>query len=339
MGSSYSNVTPSVKYAPAVEKEIPDLKGKKIAITGTTSGTGYAAAKCLAAKGATIFMLNRKSERSEAAEKKIREEVKGCNVSTIECDLMSFASVRAAAEKLKKTVGEDGLDGLGLNAGIMAMEDLATKDGCDIQMQVNHLSHFLLTSELWPAIKTAADKRGDARVVTMSSIARKGNPFSAKHYGKNGGDLGGDADPSNIKSGPRWERYHQTKLANCVYVHALTDKINKSEYKGKIKAIVAHPGLSATNLQVSANQKGSMPSWFRPIFSWMAMAPFDGALGLIQGLTKKDVASGSFIGPQNYREFCGPPVMLPVSDMENNNESKKALWEESEKSTGCSFKV
>ena len=32
-----------------------------------------------------------------------------------------------------------------LNAGLMLSEDVATPDGYDIQMQVNHLSQFLLT--------------------------------------------------------------------------------------------------------------------------------------------------------------------------------------------------
>jgi len=42
------------------------------------------------------------------------------------------------------------LDVLVNNAGIMATGDIATKDGYDIQMQTNHLSHFLLTARVWP---------------------------------------------------------------------------------------------------------------------------------------------------------------------------------------------
>ena len=36
------------------------------------------------------------------------------------------------------------------NAGVMALPDVVTDDGYDVQMQTNHLSHFLLTSLLWP---------------------------------------------------------------------------------------------------------------------------------------------------------------------------------------------
>lgn len=45
----------------------PEQKGKTVAITGTTSGTGLALAKGFAEKGAKVLMLNRTSDRSEKA--------------------------------------------------------------------------------------------------------------------------------------------------------------------------------------------------------------------------------------------------------------------------------
>ena len=41
-----------------------DLSGKVIAITGTTTGTGYVCAREVAKKGAHVILLNRKSEKS-----------------------------------------------------------------------------------------------------------------------------------------------------------------------------------------------------------------------------------------------------------------------------------
>merc|ERR1711963_932280 len=122
--------------------------------------------------------------------------------------------------QLQDKFGDKGLDVLCNNAGIMATKDEATEDGFDTQMQTNHLSHFLLTAELFPLLEKAANANGEARVVNHSSIARysPAQPLEAKYFGKNGGKLGGDADACcRPFSGGRWKRYQQTKLANVVY--------------------------------------------------------------------------------------------------------------------------
>ncbi len=78
----------------------------------------------------------------------------GCVVTHVDYDAMSFASVRAAAKTVLAATPE--LDVLANNAGVMALQDKATTDGFDLQMQTNHLSHFLLAKELYPAVKAAA---------------------------------------------------------------------------------------------------------------------------------------------------------------------------------------
>ena len=77
----------------------------------------------------------------------------------VECDLQSFESVKRAAHMIINEC-KDGLDALCNNAGVMALKDQATNDGFDIQMQTNHLSHFLMTKELMPILKKAADNKG-----------------------------------------------------------------------------------------------------------------------------------------------------------------------------------
>jgi len=77
--------------------KLPDQSGKVFAITGCTSGTGYAAAVAAAKKGAHVIMLNRKSERATAAQAKLAEDVPGAKITAIDCDLQSFESVKLAA--------------------------------------------------------------------------------------------------------------------------------------------------------------------------------------------------------------------------------------------------
>ena len=84
-------------------------------------------------------------------------------------------------------------------------------------------------------------------------MARNGSPLGAKYLGK-GGNLGGNGNSMLFKGG-RWERYHQTKLANVIFTLALHDKLQASQ-KTKIKALCAAPGLAATNLQVTTHETG-----------------------------------------------------------------------------------
>mmetsp|Transcript_44426 Transcript_44426/g.112413 ORF Transcript_44426/g.112413 Transcript_44426/m.112413 type:complete len:215 (+) Transcript_44426:100-744(+) len=210
----------------------------------------------------------------------------------------------------------------------MALPDQANKDGYDVQMVTNHLSHFLLTRDLMPLLEKAAERNGEARVVQMSSEARKGAPVDAKYYGKNGGNLGGDGEGSFF-NGPRWQRYHQTKLANCVFTYALDEKLRA---KGsKVKALVAHPGLSSTNLQVTTNNTGGMGGMFTKMIMKMSMSAEDGAIGLLMACCNKEVESGDFYGPSS---LAGMAIKLKPEAILTDATAKKTLWEESEKAVG-----
>jgi len=260
MGGEYSKPREvASKYYVEYTSKLPSLAGKVAAITGTTSGTGLVCAKTLAKQGAHVLLLNRASERSVTSEKEILESVPGAKVSSIECDLQSFESVKKAAVSIKDKFGSTGIDILCNNAGVMALADCATPDGYDVQMQTNHLSHFLLTRELFPLLEKAAERSGEARIVQHSSGARKypAGDLGAQYLGKNGGNLGGDG-ASMFFGGSRWQRYHQTKLANALFTTSLTDKLTARG--SKVKALCATPGLSATNLQVTSNKAGGFLS-------------------------------------------------------------------------------
>lgn len=274
MGNSSSNSSSSTSYVPptvpnkfytdAYVASLPSMAGKTVAVTGasTTQGLGYCCAKTMAKKGARVILLNRPSERAAAAEKQLKVDVPGAEVSSVDCDLSSFASVRAAASALQAQLGGTGLDVLCANAGVMALPDQATADGYDVQMQTNHLSHFLLCKELYPLLEKAAAARGEARIVHHSSGARKmGGSLQAQYLGANGGKLGGDS-ASMFFGGARWTRYGQSKLANAVFTLALRDKL--AAKGSKVKALCAAPGLAASGLQQTTDQAGGMGSgtWF-----------------------------------------------------------------------------
>lgn len=83
-------------------------------------------------------------------------------------DLASLASIKAAVERLQKTVTK--IDILINNAGVMMCPFVRTEDGFEMQIGTNHFGHFYLTNLLLPLIKKAAP---GARIVTVSSLAHK----------------------------------------------------------------------------------------------------------------------------------------------------------------------
>tara|TARA_R110002124_G_scaffold120895_7_gene279193 strand:+ start:112902 stop:113291 length:390 start_codon:yes stop_codon:yes gene_type:complete len=84
---------------------IENLNGKTYVITGTTSGTGFEAAKILLSRGAKVVMLNRNSKKSEDTIEHLKKELgNNIDVSSIQMDLAEQESVRQAAKAVLSTV-------------------------------------------------------------------------------------------------------------------------------------------------------------------------------------------------------------------------------------------
>jgi NAD(P)-dependent dehydrogenase (short-subunit alcohol dehydrogenase family) len=333
---AYVKPTIPSKHYPAFVEGILDLTGKTFVITGTTSGTGKIAAHTLASKGARVFMLNRKSTRSEKAQQEIAAAYPNADVQSIECDLQSFASVQAAADTLQELCS-DGLYALINNAGIMAMPDEATVDGFDTQMQTNHLSHFLLTRELFPLLEKGAEVHGDSRIVNHSSIARKGVPkLEGKYLEKNGGNLGGNG--SNMMWGGRWVRYGQTKLANAAFTAALHEKLTASN--SNVKALVAHPGWANTELQVTTDKQGGMTMGASFLAKFISQSPEDGTLGILSCAVLPEAKSGEFWGPgSGMMASKGEAKPFALEKQYDNPTTRELIWSKSCEAIGKAFEL
>lgn len=321
-------LNPKTKHYHNLIKTFPSLKGKNIVITGCTSGTGLVLARTCGQLGAKVYMLNRQSERATNALNILLNEDKSDAV-LIDCDLQNFESVRKAGEQLNALLQNEGCNVLVNNAGVMGLPDTATIDTYDIQIQTNHLSHFLLTSILWPSLKKAAQLSGEARVVNHSSGARKmGNkPIIAKYFETNGGNLGGDRFPGLQK----WVRYQQSKLANLLFTYALQDRI-PDEFREKIKCLTAHPGPTDSGLQaktLKSGREGLLDKYIIRRTLKQAHSVEDGACGIAICACSATVKSGEFYGPEGNGK-SGPAVLL---DAEKDKESEQLLWDLSLKAT------
>jgi len=338
-------------------KTLPKMTGKVVAITGSTTGTGKVLAKACAKLGAKVVMLNRLSERADDAlmiVKDVARESGAPEPVLISCDLTSFKSVKEAGAQLVKDFSSEGLDVLCNNAGIMGFQDRATEDGYDIQMQTNHLSHFLLTQICMPLLEKAASLRGEARVVNHSSAIRVGpknkgfvNELQAKYLEKNGGNLGGMASMPMPAEGPHFFRYQQTKLANLVFTYALHDRLQKNG--SKVKSLCAHPGVADTQLMPGCEKDGGSPH-FPPFIANLlrnltTQSTEDGTIGILRQSADPAANSNDFYGPlgkggatgdHDMTEYRGPVGLLKEEPI-GNMEARDLLWTKSEEATGVKF--
>lgn len=324
------------EHFPAFRLSLPPMVGKTIAITGTTSGTGKVAADVLAALGATLVLLNRPSERSETAGRALRAAYPCARVTDVACDLQCFSSVRQAAARVRE-LHPEGLDALCNNAGVMALRDEATSDGYDVQMQTNHLSHFLLTAELFELLERAAVARGEARVVNHSSIARMmpSRRLRPEYLEKRGGKLGGNGR-GLFMNGPRWRRYGQSKLANAAFTAALHERLQRRG--SAVKALVAHPGVADTELQVTSVREGGMVASVTARFMSLAQSMEDGAMGILSCLCLPGVRSGTFYGPgHSFFAFRGPARPFALEPFYDNPATRELLWSKSREAVGRGF--
>jgi NAD(P)-dependent dehydrogenase (short-subunit alcohol dehydrogenase family) len=272
-------------------------------VTGANSGIGLVAARELARAGARVVLAVRDTEKGDQA----AESLPGVT-EVRKLDLADLSSVREFADSW------DGpIDVLVNNAGVMAVPEGRTKDGFEMQIGTNHLGPFALTNLLLPHIND--------RVVTVSSGAHR---------------IGGlDLDDLNwnTRSYQRWRAYGQSKLSNLLFTLELQRRL--SEAGSDLRAVAAHPGYAATNLQSRTGnwlQNGIMAVGNKLLAQSDAM----GALPTLYAATQ-DVPGGAYVGPDGFQEQRGHPKLVGRSSAASDEESARRLWDLSEELTGVSF--
>jgi len=125
-----------------------DLRGRRVVISGASSGIGLETARMLASKGAEVCLTARRADPLAAAAKEI-----GDGAWAWPCDVADPESVVALAAEIKTRWG--AVDGLVNNAGFapMARLDETPNDVWDETFAINVRGPFLLCRELGPMLK------------------------------------------------------------------------------------------------------------------------------------------------------------------------------------------
>jgi NAD(P)-dependent dehydrogenase (short-subunit alcohol dehydrogenase family) len=302
------------------DRNLPNLKGKKVLVTGANSGLGYHTTKGLALKGAHVIMGCRNMKRAHEAHDQLLDEYPNLSLEIEELDLADLESVREAAKAVIRD--HEALDILCNNAGIMMIPYDTTQQGFEKQIGVNHLGHFALTAHLMPALLNA----DAARVVNISSIYHKR------------GDVEVDDLSFESRGYDKTKAYAQSKLANLLFTYELERRFRA--HQSQAISLAAHPGYADTNLQYkgpelsgSALMKGVM-AVANAVFAQSAQ---QGALPELYAAAHPNATGGDYFGPDGFQEMRGYPTKVASIAKAKNERLARALWEKSEALTGVTF--
>jgi NAD(P)-dependent dehydrogenase (short-subunit alcohol dehydrogenase family) len=280
--------------------ELPSFAGRTVIVTGANSGLGLVTARELARVGASTILAVRNLDKGAAAAAQMSGDVEVRRL-----DLQSLASIREFADGIER------VDVLINNAGIMAVPFALTADGFESQIGTNHLGHFALTNLLLPKI--------GERVVTVSSMMHLLGVISLA-------DL-------NWKSRPylAWPAYGQSKLANLLFTSELQRKLTAAG--SPVRALAAHPGYSATNLQGNTGNRFGTRIWD----TGNRLLATDADFGARQTLyaASQDLPGDTFVGPRfSMIGRTGRHWRTPLA---RSRRTATGLWQLSEQLTGTAF--
>jgi NAD(P)-dependent dehydrogenase (short-subunit alcohol dehydrogenase family) len=266
-------------------------------------------------------MAVRNQKKAAAALEAIRTSAPDAALlELVALDLASQASVRAAAGQIMDA--HKNIDLLINNAGVMGIPEAKTADGFEMQFGVDHLGHWSLTALLLPALL----RTPGARIVTVTSTA---------HH------MGRAVNPANPHLQGRyrpWRAYGQAKLANFHFGLGLQRELDKAG--AGTASLIAHPGLSNTDLQAVSVQEtggGVSQQLFLFLARYTGMSAANGALSQLRAATDPAARGGEFYGPLFVNS--GPPVRKPVVRRLGMDKAIAALWEVSERETGIAIDV
>ena len=215
-------------------------------VTGATGGIGRWIALGLAQAGHTVVLIGRDRARGEAALAWIAARAQGARTELLIADLSSLAATRHAAMLIDARYPE--IDVLVNNAGAFATQRDTTEEGHERVLAINHLTPFVLTRALVPALRAAAAREGSARIVNVGSSTSDRARIT----------------PDDLEGRRRWRMvraYSQSKLALMIASFGWARLL---EGTGVVVNVV-HPGAVATGLVRATGLVG---------LAWRLMAPF-----------------------------------------------------------------
>ena len=283
------------------------LKGKKVLITGSSSGLGLAVAKQLSALDAEVIM----AVRSGIPEK--GEEVKKASgsqkVHMLLVELSDFESIKNLVSQVKSEFGK--IDVLICNAAIVVNEARRTKDGLDEMFTVNYLSKFVLVNSLIKENCFNTEASEIPRIIFVSSESHR-NPseFEWDSFGQF----------QDHKMAKTVERYGYYKLLMTTFSQELSRRLNmggKTDYS--VFALCPGP--------VNSNIAREAPKWVQPpmklVFKIFFSSPEKAAEPVVYLSASKDLEGKA-------TDYLFLMSRKEIDDKATDPGNGKRLWEATE---------
>ncbi len=200
------------------------MTGKRVLVTGATAGIGKETARALAKQGAEVIVVGRNEAKARAVVDELKRDTGNQQIDFLVGDLSTLAGTRKIATEFlsRYTV----LNVLVNNAGELNLAREVTADGFEKTFATNHLSYFLLTNLLLPALERGAP----SRIVSVASDAHRGAVL--------------DFDDLQAERGySSFSVYGRSKLANILFTRELARRVKAR----RITANCLHPGVVASN--------------------------------------------------------------------------------------------
>jgi NAD(P)-dependent dehydrogenase (short-subunit alcohol dehydrogenase family) len=288
--------------------DIPSLEGKKVLITGSSSGLGFATAVEMARRGAHVIMAVRSGIPKKGEEVKRLSGSK--KVDMIHMDLSKLETLKSFTLELKEKFGS--IDIIVCNAAMVAKNSRAVKEGLDEMFVVNYFAKFLLAKELLDGNLLNHDGRELPRIIFVASEShRNASAFDWDSFGS--------YEPYGIKQSVAMYGYY--KLLLLTMASELSRRLNQ-EGKVQCSVFALCPG------PVNSNIAREAPRLFQPllklVFGIFFRSPKKACRPVVYLVASQELEGST----GNYMFLMQKKDMdEKATDPENGNH----LWELSEK--------
>ncbi|MGW6795981.1 oxidoreductase [Streptomyces chartreusis] len=297
---------------------IPDQNGRVAVVTGANSGLGLSTATELARHGARVVLAVRNVAAGERAAEGIRKTAPRAELEVRRLDLASLDSVKEFAAEL--TTHFPAVDLLINNAGVVLLgQRRTTVDGFELHFATNVLGQFALTGLLLDALARA----DAARVVNLSSLSHKNTVLDF-------GDLMSERDFDASRA------YGRSKLGATAFGLELDRRLRATN--SPIASVLAHPGLTSTNLTPRAwEDRGFIGSIAAKLFLLRTQPVERGVLPQLYAATAPGVGGGQFFGPAGKGERRGHVAEVRPSTEAADPTVGTRLWAAAQDLTGVTY--